>query len=186
MQFPKSHKILYDPQTGATLLTLKEAAKYLNYHPFSVYRLVSQGVLKPQRVGAKNLVFLEEDLDRYKVSNEWAARKASIKHDPEAAKEELPLTMTADVTVDSWFAPIWVRNEHIDNFSWQEIPLIKADLDERYGKKVQGFSIKVKSPDGWKWDISAEPPTPIDKLVTRVKKSLKRKQGIRQSKKSEE
>lgn len=186
MQFPKSHKILYDSQTGAKLLTLKEAAKYLNYHPFSVYRLVSQGVLKPQRVGDRVLVFLEEDLDRYRASNEWAARKASIKHNPEAAKEDLPLTMTADVTVDLGFAPVWVKDEHIDDFSWQEIPLIKADLDERYGKKVQGFSIKVESPDGWKWHISAEPPTPVEKLVKKVKQSLKRKQGIRQSKKSEE
>lgn len=182
----KSHKTFYDSQTGAKLLTLKEAAKYLNYHPFSVYRLVSQGVLKPQRVGSKTLVFLQEDLDRYRESNEWAARKASIKHNPEAAKEDLPLTMTADVTVDLGFQPIWDKDEHIDDFCWQEIPLIKADLDERYGEKVQGFSIKVKSPDGWKWHISAEPPTPIEKLVTKVKQSLKRKQGIGQSKKSEE
>jgi len=153
----KLHKILYDPQTGGKLLTLKEAAAYLDYNPYSVYRLVSQGVLKPQKVGGKTLVFLLEELDRYRTTNEWAARKASIKHQPELDREKLPSTMTATVEFD--VRPRFLvtsKKEHIENFSWEQIPLIRADLDKRYGKKLLSFEITVNSPDGWIWRINPD------------------------------
>ncbi len=164
----KSHKILYDPQTGSKLLTLKEAAVYLNYHNFSVYRLVSQGILKPQKIG-RTLLFLKADLDRYKVSNEWAARKASIEHEPEAAETEQTLNIKATIKVDLGFGFLYGQDESIDNFSWQDIPLIRARLTEKYGDIMKTFEITVNTPDGWIWHISIEPPTILEKLWKKLK-----------------
>jgi excisionase family DNA binding protein len=177
MESQKPHRTLYDPRTGSMLLTLKEAAKYLDYHPFSVYKLVSQGVLKPQKIDGRTLVFLQEELDRYRSSNAWAARKASIAHQPEAAQENLPSTMTAAVMVDLGLGPVFPENEQVEDFSWELLPLIRADLNERYGKKMKTFQITVNSPDGWKWHIRLEPPTLIEKLGKKLRNLSKRKRS---------
>lgn len=171
MESTKSHKTLYDPKTGVKLLTLKEAASYLDYHPFSVYRLVSQGILQPQKFGKKILLFSQEELDRYRVSNEWAARKAAITYDPEAAKEKPSQVMTATITIDA-VVPFLEKEETISDFSLDQLPLLKADLDRRYGKKFSGFTLKVTSPDGWKWSITLEPPTLIEKAAQKLRRSI--------------
>jgi len=184
MEMARSHKALYDPKTGVKLLPLKEAAAYLDYHPFSVYKLVSQGVLKPHKIGGKTLVFMQDELDRYKLNNKWAARKALIAHDPELAGETLPETMTATVTVDLGLGLMFGEPEHVEDFSWEQIPLIKADINERYGKKMKAFEITVKSPDGWTWLIRPEPPSFIEKLGGKIRTISKRKRS-RAARKSE-
>lgn len=170
----KSHKTLYDPQTGSMLLTLKEAANYLAYNPFSVYRLVSQGVLRPQKIGGKTLVFFQEELDRYRVSNEWAARKASITHKPELSKKELPEKMTAVLSIDLGLGPMFPHREEIEDFSWDKIPLIRADLTEKHKGKMKTLLITVNNPDGWTWNIQLLPPTVFEKLGHKIKNFLKR------------
>jgi excisionase family DNA binding protein len=173
MNSPKDHKTLYDPQTGTKLLTLKEAAKYLDYHPYSVYRLVSQGDLKPQRIGGKTLVFLQKELDRYRAGNEWAARKKSMATDPEAARIATPVKMTATVMADMGLGLTWGQAEVLKDFTWEQIPLIRAKLTEKYGDKMKAFEITVKNPDGWTWRIGIEPPPLIEKLM----KSFSRKKA---------
>jgi hypothetical protein len=69
-------------------------------------------------------------------------------------KEDMASTMTA--TVDFEVRPrllVTRKKEHINNFSWEQIPLIRADLDERYGKKLLSFEITVNSPGGWTWRV---------------------------------
>lgn len=175
----KSHETLYDPQTGSKLLTLKEAAGYLNYHHFSVYRLVSQGVFKPQKVG-RTLLFLQADLDRYKVSNEWAARKASIEHDPKAAEANQPLNMKATIKIDLGMGLLYGPEAFKNDFSWQDVPLIRADLTERYGNKMKAFEIRVENPDGWTWSISIEPPTILEKLWNKIKEPFSQRTNKKQ------
>lgn len=165
----KSHETLYDPQTGSKLLTLKEAAKYLDYHPYSVYRLVSQGVLKPQKIGGKNHLFLPEELDRYKLNNEWAARKAAIKHESEAVETKQPLNMKATINIDLGQGFLYGHSAAKEDFSWQDVPLIRAELTEKYGSMMKAFEITVNNPDGWIWHISIEPPTILEKLWKKIK-----------------
>jgi predicted DNA-binding transcriptional regulator AlpA len=170
MASEKSHTALCDPQTGAKLLTLQEAARYLDYHPYSVYRLVSQGTLKPQKIGVKTLVFLQKELDRYKQSNEWAARKASAKHMPDFAQEAPPGRLTATIEIDLGLPSPFAKKEEIDDFTWERLPIIKEELEERYGKKMKSFEIVVTSLDGSKWLIQHGPTPILDKIIQYLKK----------------
>ncbi len=72
-------------------------------------------------------------------------------------KEDTASTMTATVEFD--VRPRFLvtsKKEHIENFSWEQIPLIRADLDKRYGKKLLCFEINVNSPGGWTWRINPD------------------------------
>lgn len=175
MQLPvKSHKNLYDPQTGVKLLTLREAAEYLDYHPFSVYRLVNQGHLTPKKVGKKTLLFVQEELDRYKSSQAWTPRKGKASITPiTETQEELPSQLTASVSIDLGIGLFHGETEEIKDFSWEQIPLIRADINHRYGRKIKDFEINVKSPDGGTWFIKFKPPTIIERLVKRFFKKGK-------------
>jgi excisionase family DNA binding protein len=164
-------KHLYDPDTGAKLLTVREAAEYLSYHPFSLYRLVMQGALKPHRKAGRSLLFLKEELDRFKLTNAWAARKASLEKPSDRPEEPTP-DLTADVEFDGIVLPVLSHKvESIAHFTWDKIPLIRAMVDRKYGDRR--FAIKVKSPDGGLWTVSYEPPTWIEK----IKRKLKKKKG---------
>lgn len=164
-------KNLYDPQTGARLLTVKEAAEYLNYHPFSIYRLVMQGVLTAHRRAGKTLLFIKEELDRFKLNNAWAAAKASLEK-PSTPPEHAPPHLTADIKVYHGLGPMFPSYvESIENFTWEQIPLIRARVDSKYGNKP--FDTQIKSPDGGIWTVSYEPPTWIEKLTKKLKKRAK-------------
>ncbi len=163
---------LYDPQTGSRLLTIKESAVYLGYHLFSVYRLVAQGVLTPYKKAGRTLLFLREEIDRFKVSNAWAAQKASIEKLPTAP--EKPVSgLTAEVTVKATLMPAMaIYSRTIENFTWDQIPLIRADIDDELGNKP--FNIEIKSPDGSRWSVSYDPPTWLEKGLKKIKKRLER------------
>ena len=147
----------------------------MDYHPFSIYKLVSQGVLHPQKVTGKTLVFSQEELDRYKASNRWAAWKEALREanrkpapkldfawaDPPFAEKGSNITdelntLTATVVVDFWGGSFKSRGT-IRPFTWEQIPLIRASLNEQYGTEIKTIRITVKSPDGCKWHIRFKP-----------------------------
>jgi hypothetical protein len=166
------HKNLYDPHAGTKLLTVKESAEHLNYHPFSIYRLVMQGVLKPYRKAGKTLLFLIEDLDRFRLSSSWAARKASVEKPP-VPPHQPPSVLTAKIKIDFGLGLMFQSHfEPIENFTWDQIPLVRARVDSKYGNKP--FNIEIKSPDGGLWTVSYEPPTWLEKLAKKLKKGLKK------------
>ena len=74
----KTDSPFYDHDTGTRLFTIQQAAEYLHYHPYSVYRLVVQKSLKPYRKAGRTLLFLKEELDRYRAGNAWASQKATF------------------------------------------------------------------------------------------------------------
>ena len=146
----------YDHETGSRLLTAKEVARYLKYHRYSVYRLIVQGQLCPRRKAGKTLLFLKEDLDRYKATNAWAARKAhaAVLH------EEIPpppARLTAKVSISLGFDLLQQETETVAAFTWDQIPLIHARTQERYGERPS--TITVNGPDGGTWRVTYEPPT---------------------------
>ncbi len=92
----KTDSPFYDHDTGTRLFTIRQAAEYLHYHPYSVYRLVVQKSLKPYRKAGRTLLFLKEELDRYRAGNAWASQKATFSALADAPKH-LPAKMSATV-----------------------------------------------------------------------------------------
>lgn len=163
---------LYDPVTGEKLLTAEEAAVYLNYHRVSIRRLVSQGALKPYKRAGNALLFLKADLDRLKLTSAWAARKASIERPP-VTPQEPPSNLEATVMVDLAFGPMFRHaEEQIQNFTWDQIPLIRAKVNSKYGDR--SFEIKIESPDGSLWTVGYEPPTWLERVFKKLKKGRRR------------
>lgn len=159
---------LYDPTTGETLLTAEEAAGYLNYHRVSIRRLVSQDMLKPYKRAGNTLLFLKADLDRFKLTNAWAARKASVER-PQITPQEPPLNLEATVKLDLGLGSIFRKPlEPIKNFNWDQIPLIRAEVDSKHGNIP--FEIEIKSPDGGLWTVSYDPPTWAQEVFKKLKK----------------
>ena len=152
---------LYDPSSGAKLLTAEEAADYLNYHVVSIHRLVGTGSLKSHRRTGRSLLFQKEDLDRFRLTSDWAARKASMPK-PQDPPEQPPSKLEAKVRLDFGLGSIFQEPlDAIKDFSWDHIPLIRAEIDHKYGNRP--FSIEVKSPDGGLWSISYDPPTWLER-----------------------
>ncbi len=154
---------LYHPATGSQLLTTAEAAAYLNYHVVSVSRLVQKGVLKPFCSAGKTLLFQRNDLDRFRLTSRWAARKTGV----ETASVPAPGRaggLRAQVKVDFGTAPFY---EHpvrtIDDFTWEMIPRIRADVDNKYGARC--FRIEVESPDGSTWSVEHAPPAWLPRFL---------------------
>ncbi|MBI4524055.1 MAG: helix-turn-helix domain-containing protein [Deltaproteobacteria bacterium] len=163
---------LYDPITGEKLLTAEEAAVYLDYHRVSIRRLVSQGVLRPYKRAGNTLLFLKADLDRFKLTNAWAARKASVEIPP-VAPQKPPSNLEAAVKLDLGLGPIFGKAlEPIKNFTWDQIPLIRAEVDSKHGNIP--FEVEIKSPDGGLWIVSYEPPTWFERLAKNFKKKRSR------------
>ena len=142
---------LFDSMTGAKLLTANEAATYLQYHPVSIRRLVSRKDLRPHTRAGKTLLFLREELERFKMENPWASRKAKIRIFPNPPPTPYPnKVMQAVVTLKSRgkeraFSRIKV-------FHWEDIPLIRSRIDQKHGNVP--FRISIQSPDGAGWELS--------------------------------
>lgn len=167
MEAPKSSS-LYDSSTGTQLLTCAQAAEYLDYHVVSIRRLVGEGTLKPAKKAGKTLLFQREDLDRFRATSAWASRKASIER-PTTPYQQPPAQLEATVRLDFGLGSVLRQPmETIRNFSWDQVPLIRADIDSKYGNVP--FEIAVKSPDGSLWSVSYEPPTWVEKIWKKLKK----------------
>ncbi len=158
---------LYDSSTGADLLSVKEAAEYLDYHPISIYRLVKQKALKFRRVG-QTLLFEGSDLEKYKHHNRWAAKKANVKQ-VTGGLPVAPKTMEAELSVDFAFSPLPHTLGTLKNFAWADLPKIRADIHRVHGDRP--FSLSVKSPEGGVWTVEYAPPSFFENLVKRVKGS---------------
>lgn len=143
---------LYDATTGAKLYTVREAARVLGYHPFSVYRLVWLGKLRHRRLGPKTLLFSREDLVRYRESLAKAKRGKPI---PEADSGAPVLSARVEVDLFGGEVP---ASSSVQQFRWESIPLIRAKLDSRYGKKIKGLRISVRGREGEAWKVVYSAP----------------------------
>jgi excisionase family DNA binding protein len=152
----KTDSPFYDHSTGTRLFTIRQAAEYLHYHPYSVYRLVVQKSLTPYRKAGRTLLFLKEELDRYRAGNAWASQKATFSALADAPKR-LPAKMAATVYLSAGFELLPHKIETLSSFSWEMIPLIHARIQEQYGRRPS--KIEVLSPEGGTWTILYEPPT---------------------------
>lgn len=160
-------RALYDPDTGARLLTCKEAADYLDYHTFSIYRLLLQGDLRAHRRLGRSRLFLREELDRYKLSNKWAARKASIAA-PVDRPQVPPAQLQATVHVDLGNPLLLHESGVIEQFAWDQVPRIHARSQEQYGQRPA--EIRIQGPDGGTWRVTYEPPTWLEQMKQKVRK----------------
>ncbi len=141
---------LYDATTGAKLYTVREAARVLGYHPFSVYRLVWLGKLRHRRLGPKTLLFSREDLLRYRESLRKAKKGKPM---PNLDSEEPPLTAQVAVDLGGGAAEGGWRQ-----FRWESVPLIRARLDSKHGKRLKGLKISVRGREGEAWKIIYQKP----------------------------
>ncbi|MBI4423349.1 MAG: helix-turn-helix domain-containing protein [Elusimicrobia bacterium] len=142
---------LYDAVSGARLYTVREAAKLLGYHPFSVYRLVFLGKLRHRRLGPKTLLFSREDLVRYQDGVTRAKRGKPMP----GAESALP-ALTAQVAVD--LGGEEAREGGWRQFRWESIPLIRARLDSQYGRRLKGLRISVRGREGEAWKVVYSAP----------------------------
>jgi excisionase family DNA binding protein len=136
----KSDRPFYDHATGTRLFTIRQAAEYLHYHPYSVSRLVVQRSLKPYRKAGRTLLFLKEELDRYRAGNAWASQKASFSVLADAPKH-LPPKLSASVYLTDGFALLPHRVESLPSFTWEMIPLIHARIQEQYGRRPSKIEV---------------------------------------------
>lgn len=158
---------LYDPSTGTQLLTSNQAAEYLDYHVVSIRRLVGDGTLKPAKKAGKTLLFQREDLDRFRATSAWASRKAAIER-PLNPPQQPPDRLEATIRLDFGLGSVLRQPmEPIMDFSWNQVPLIRAEIDNKYGNVP--FEIEVKSPEGGLWSVSYEPPTWVERAWKKLK-----------------
>ena len=112
-------------------------------------------------------MFLKTELERFKSSNAWAARKAEImriKDLPPPPPSQLSAKVRLELPLISPFsAPI----ETIDDFTWNELPHIRARIHQVHGDVA--FVVEVSGPDGASWSIDYQPPTVFEKLWKRIK-----------------
>lgn len=59
-------------------MTTKEAAAYLGHHPYTINRLVRQGLLTAHRGGKKNYYFLADELDAYRLRGTIPAKEEAM------------------------------------------------------------------------------------------------------------
>lgn len=150
----RESRIVYDEESGAKLFSAEEAARYLKYHPVSFRRLVSRGDIHPHTKVGIALLFLREELDRFKYESPWASKKARVRFIPNPPP--MPTTkkdMMAVVTVE-----VERRNrlfKRLSAFHWDEIPAIRAAVDRRFGKVP--FHITIESPDGCGFELNFHP-----------------------------
>lgn len=161
----------YDADTGSRLLTTKEAAVCLNYHPYSVYRLVLQGALRPHRKAGKTLLFLTEDLERYKTGHAWAALKGG-QASSSTPSSTPPSHLTATVAINVGFDLLRPHVLTITDFTWDQVPRIHAKTQEQYGQRPS--TIEVKGPDGGTWSINYEPPTWLAQIKQKIQRIRKK------------
>lgn len=158
---------VYDPEIGAKVLTVADAAKYLGYGEFSVRRLICKKKLNPYGKVGNKWMFLRDELDRFKSTNPWAARKADIQSVKELPPQP-PKGLKAEVRLDLTFGSmLTVPLETIENFTWEQIPLIRARIHHTHGDVA--FEINIQGPDGASWSIDYQPPTWFEKTWKRLK-----------------
>lgn len=141
---------VFAPESGAKLLTVKDAAKYLKYDPVSIRRLVGRGDLQPHSRVGNSLLFLQEELERFRCASLWAQKKTKLRYLPNPPP--LPTTdseLQAVVTVDVKQKTVIFKRLNV--FHWEDISAIRAQVDAKYGKKP--FQITVKVPDGCGYEI---------------------------------
>ena len=135
------------------MYTVREAARVLGYHPFSVYRLVCRGTLRHTRLGPKTLLFSREDLIHYQ---ERVKRRRPRKGKPMDLVEPLP-TLVAEIA-----AKLARRRraapQKVQQFRWENVPLIRARMDARYGASLRGVRISVRGREGEAWRVVYEAP----------------------------
>lgn len=142
---------LYDATTGTRLYTVREAARILGFHPFSVYRLVWLGKLRHRRLGPKTLLFSREDLVRYRESLERARRGRPTPR-LDSAEPQLTAQVHVDLGGPGLDAGPWRQ------FRWESIPLIRARMDSQYGGKLKGLRISVRGREGEAWKVVYKAP----------------------------
>lgn len=143
---------LYDATTGARLYTVREAARLLRYHPFSVYRLVCLGRLRHRRLGPKTLLFSREDLLRYRDQ-----RAKSVRGRPAPLEDSEEPLLSAQVAVDL-FGGDAASDARWRQFRWESIPLIRARLDSQYGRRLRALRISVRGREGEAWKLVYQAP----------------------------
>lgn len=151
---PKSLGTLADPESGAKLLSAAQAARYLDYHPVSIRRLVVRGDLKPHSKVGHAFLFQREELDRFKYSNAWASKKAGITFLPNPPP--MPTTgraLRAVVTVTKGRKEKLYKRLNV--FHWEDIPSLRSQVDSKFGKVR--FTITVQLPDGCGFELKFLP-----------------------------
>ncbi|MBI4346510.1 MAG: helix-turn-helix domain-containing protein [Elusimicrobia bacterium] len=134
----RTNEELSDAITGEKLFTVREAARVLHYHPFSIYRLVCAGRLRYRRLGDKTLLFSRQDLLRFRDRHE--------KHGP-ARTKPAPLGEAAGPSEKTW-----------RQFRWEIVPLIRARLNREQGRRLKGLRISVRGREGEAWNVVYQAP----------------------------
>jgi len=146
---------LYDVKTGAQLLTVAEAARFMDYHPFSLYRLVFQGKIGYRRLGPKTILFSREDLERYRATLQDLKPRRG-KPLPPAETWATPLQAAVEIRLGGK-APVRESSsgegKKWRQFRWEQLPMIRARMDARYGRRLTGMRISVRSREGGAWSL---------------------------------
>ncbi|MCX5797758.1 MAG: helix-turn-helix domain-containing protein [Elusimicrobia bacterium] len=151
MPSPKKARTVFSPESGALLLTAEESARYLHYHPVSIRRLVGKGHLRPSYRVGRALLFLREELDRFKRTSAAASMKGDAKPVPAlAAAAPLPEGLRAVVVVRvQGRETVFSRPQA---FRWDDVPAIRAEVRSKHGDA--SFFIAIAAPDGSGFELS--------------------------------
>ncbi len=146
---------LYFSENGEELFNARAAARYLKYHPVSFRRLVSRGEIRPySRVGFASL-YRVEDLDRFRRSSPWAAKKKGGFHLPNPP-EESPRERKAKAVVKLKRGRRDMVFRRLLPFRWNMVPAIRTQIERKFGPTP--FQISVEMPDGGRFNVSFRPP----------------------------
>jgi hypothetical protein len=123
---------VFAPDSGAMLLTAEESARYLNYHPVSIRRLVGRGDLHPHSRVGRALLFMREELDRFKFGSAWAAKKSGVERSftpPIAASAQEGMRAVVVVRVKGKETVF----ERLKAFQWEDVASIRAKVRSKHG-----------------------------------------------------
>ena len=146
---------VYLSEGGDQLLGAPASARYLGYHPVSFRRLVSRGEIRPHgRVGFA-LLFSRAELDRFKRSSPWAARKGGSRHLPNPpGRLGAEGAARAVVTVNKGRRSVLFKR--LRPFRWGAVAALRQQLERKFGETP--FRIVVHQPDGGRFEIDYRPP----------------------------
>ncbi|MDD5657829.1 MAG: helix-turn-helix domain-containing protein [Elusimicrobia bacterium] len=154
MPSPKKARTMFAPGSGAMLMTAEESARYLHYHPVSIRRLVVKGGLRPSYRVGRALLFLRDELDRFKRTSAAAAKKG-------AAHPVAALAATASLA-EGMGAVVVVRVQGRETvfsrpqaFRWDDVPAIRAKVRAKHGDA--SFFIAIAAPDGSGFELAFHP-----------------------------
>jgi hypothetical protein len=145
---------VYLSEEGDELLSAREAARSLGYHPVSFRRLVSRGTIRPHsRVGFASL-YSRDDIERFRRSSPWAAKKQGGFHLPNPPEPLRSGEAEGMVIVKKGRRVEIFRR--LRPFRWRSVPAIQAQVKRKFGTKP--FRIVVGLPDGGRYEINFLPP----------------------------